>query len=514
MNLLKALAAVSSMTMISRVLGLAREMIISHTFGAGAATDVFFTAFKLPNLLRRIFAEGAFSQAFVPILAEHKTRHGDEATRHFVAKICGALTLALLVITALGILAAPLIIYVSAAGFSSNPAKFTLATELLRWVFPYILFISLASFVGSILNTYNKFSIPAFVPTLLNLSFIACAIFLAPLLHEPIYALAIAVLLGGLIQLAFQLPWLARCKMLVWPKLDLKDSAVRQVMGNMLPALFGVSVAQISILLNSNLASFLEEGSISWIFYADRLMEFPVGVLGVALGTILLPSLSKSVASDNQAEYSRLLDWGLRLCLLLCLPATIALGLLAEPLILTVFQSGKFTLHDAQMTQQALTGYSIGLLGMIMVKILAPGFYARKDIRTPVKIACIALAITLAMNITFIITLPYKHAGLTLGIALGQCLNAWLLYRALRAKDYFMPQPGWLVFCTKLLLAVIIMAGALLAGLHWLPDFELATRLQRTGQLAILVGLGAGTYFAALILLGFRTRHFKRHTSH
>ncbi|WP_028452732.1 murein biosynthesis integral membrane protein MurJ [Chitinilyticum aquatile] len=513
MNLLKALAAVSSMTMISRVLGLVREIIISHTFGAGTATDVFFTAFKLPNLLRRIFAEGAFSQAFVPILAEHKTRNGDEATRIFVAKVCGALTLALLVITALGIIAAPVIIYLSAAGFSSDPAKFTLATELLRWVFPYILFISLASFVGSILNTWNAFSIPAFVPTLLNLSFIGCAIFLAPHLEQPIFALAIAVLIGGVIQLAFQLPWLARCNMLVMPRLDLADPAVRQVMKNMLPALFAVSVAQISILINSNLASFLEAGSISWIFYADRLMEFPVGVLGVALGTILLPSLSKSIASDDQAEYSRLLDWGLRLCLLLCLPATIALGLLAKPLILTVFQSGKFTLHDAVMTQQALTGYSIGLMGMILVKILAPGFYARKDIRTPVRIACITLGSTLAINLVFITTLPYKQAGLTLGIALGQCLNAWLLYTTLRSKNYFVPQTGWLPFMGKLTIAVLSMAAVLIILQHFLPTFEHASRLARTGWLSILVVAGALSYFVSLAALGYRPRDFRRHTS-
>ncbi|MBE9608925.1 murein biosynthesis integral membrane protein MurJ [Chitinilyticum piscinae] len=512
MNLLRSLAAVSSMTMISRILGLVREMIISHTFGAGTATDVFFTAFKLPNLLRRIFAEGAFSQAFVPILAEHKTRQGEEATREFIAKIAGALTLALVIITAIGILAAPAVIYLSAAGFSHDPAKFALATDLLRWIFPYILLISLASFVGSILNTWNKFSIPAFVPTLLNLSFIVCAIFLAPHLQQPIYALAAAVIIGGVIQLAFQLPWLARCGMLVRPRLDLRDSGVRQVMTNMLPALFAVSVAQISILINSNLASFLESGSISWIFYADRLMEFPVGVLGVALGTILLPSLSKSVANDDPDEYSRLLDWGLRLCLLLCVPATIGLGLLAGPLILTVFQSGKFTVHDAAMTQQALLGYSIGLMGMILVKILAPGFYARKDIRTPVRIACMALASTLALNILFITLLPFKHAGLTLGIALGQCLNAWLLYRGLRVKNLYQPQAKWGAFLLKLALASICMATTLVLLQKILPDFTIMSRWWRAGGLTALVSTGAIVYLGSLFLLGFKLKDFRRTT--
>lgn len=514
MNLLKTLAAVSSMTMISRILGFMRDMIIAHAFGAGMATDAFFTAFKLPNLLRRIFAEGAFSQAFVPTLAEYKTRHGDAATREFIAKISGMLTLVLFIVTVIGVLAAPAVLYVFAAGFARDKAKFDLATELLRYVFPYILLISLASLAGSILNTWNKFSIPAFVPTLLNVSFILCALFLAPYLERPILALAIAVLIGGVAQLAFQLPWLAKTGMLVCPKLDWHDASVWRVIKLMGPAIFGVSVAQISLIINANLASFLDSGSVSWIYYADRLMEFPTGVLGVALGTILLPSLARSHSSGDTVAYSHLLDWGLRLCLLLCLPATIALALLAKPLVLTLFQSGKFSVTDALMTQQALIGYSIGLIGLILVKILAPGFYARQDIKTPVRIALITLLATLALNLTLIFSMSsMKHAGLTFGIGAGACLNAFLLYRTLRRRGYFQPEPGWRTFMTKISLASLAMVAILLALEYFLPDFARMGRMARIGGLSVLVVLGASTYFAALYSFGFRPRDFARRST-
>lgn len=510
MNLLKTLAAVSSMTLVSRILGFVRDTIIAHAFGAGAATDVFFTAFKLPNMLRRIFAEGAFSQAFVPTLAEYKTRRGEEATKEFIAKITGMLTLVLLLVTLLGVLAAPLMIYFSAAGFAKDAAKFDLAVELLRYMFPYIFLISLSSLAGSILNTYNRFSVPAFVPTLLNLSFILCAVFLAPHLDRPIFALAIAVLIGGVAQLAYQLPYLAKIGMLMWPRLDTKDEGVWRVIKQMGPAIFGVSVAQISLIINSNLASFLASGSVSWIYYADRLMEFPTGVLGVALGTILLPSLARSHAGGDQASYDRLLDWGLRLCLMLCLPATLALALLAGPLTLTLFQSGKFSVHDALMTQQALVGYSIGLIGLILIKILAPAFYARQDIKTVVRIGLITLLVTLIINLTFLYTLPFKHAGLTLGMSLGACLNAGLLYRTLRLRGYYTPQAGWKPFMLRVALGVCAMCAILLVLLHFIPAFGSMPKLWRVGWLSVLVVTGAATYFAALFALGFRPKDFSR----
>lgn len=432
MNLLKSLAAVSSITMLSRVLGFVRDTILARIFGAGLATDAFFVAFKLPNLLRRIFAEGAFSQAFVPILAEYKNQQGEEATRTFIAYVSGLLTLVLALVTALGILAAPWVIWVTAPGFADTPEKFALTTDLLRVTFPYILLISLSSLAGAILNTWNRFSVPAFVPTLLNVAMIGFALFLTPYFDPPVMVLGWAVLAGGLLQLLYQLPHLRKIGMLVLPRLNLRDSGVWRVMKLMLPAILGVSVSQISLIINTIFASFLAAGSVSWMYYADRLMELPSGVLGVALGTILLPMLAKTYSNKDRHEYSRLLDWGLRLCFLLVLPCSLALAILAEPLTVSLFQYGKFTTVDAAMTQRALVAYSVGLLGIILVKVLAPGFYAQQNIRTPVKIALFTLVSTQLMNLAFIG--PLQHAGLALSIGLAACLNAGLLYWQLRKQ--------------------------------------------------------------------------------
>ncbi|HFD1311613.1 TPA: murein biosynthesis integral membrane protein MurJ, partial [Pseudomonas aeruginosa] len=440
MNLLKSLAAVSSITMLSRVLGFVRDTILARIFGAGLATDAFFVAFKLPNLLRRIFAEGAFSQAFVPILAEYKNQQGEEATRTFIAYVSGLLTLVLALVTALGILAAPWVIWVTAPGFADTPEKFALTTDLLRVTFPYILLISLSSLAGAILNTWNRFSVPAFVPTLLNVAMIGFALFLTPYFDPPVMVLGWAVLAGGLLQLLYQLPHLRKIGMLVLPRLNLRDSGVWRVMKLMLPAILGVSVSQISLIINTIFASFLAAGSVSWMYYADRLMELPSGVLGVALGTILLPMLAKTYSNKDRHEYSRLLDWGLRLCFLLVLPCSLALAILAEPLTVSLFQYGKFTTVDAAMTQRALVAYSVGLLGIILVKVLAPGFYAQQNIRTPVKIALFTLVSTQLMNLAFIG--PLQHAGLALSIGLAACLNAGLLYWQLRKQRLYLPQPG------------------------------------------------------------------------
>ena len=511
MNLLKSLAAVSSMTMLSRVLGFVRDTIIARTFGAGIASDAFVVAFKLPNLLRRIFAEGAFSQAFVPILAEYKTQQGEEAARTFVAYVAGMLTLVLALVTLIGILAAPWIVWASAPGFADEADRFALTTDLLRVTFPYILLISLSSLAGAILNTWNRFSVPAFVPTLLNVSMIVFALFLTPYFDPPIMALGWAVLAGGLLQLAFQLPHLRKIGMLVLPRLNLRDSGVWRVLKLMGPAIFGVSVSQISLIINTIFASFLVAGSVSWMYFADRLMELPAGVLGVALGTILLPTLSKTYASADRDEYSRLLDWGLRLCFILALPSAVALAVLAEPLTVSLFQYGKFTGHDADMTQQALIAYSVGLLGIILVKILAPGFYAQQNIRTPVRIAVVTLVATQLMNLALI--QPLAHAGLALAIGLGACLNAGLLYWQLRKADMFQPQPGWLIFLAKLLVAVLTMAAVLLAAMHHMPAWAEGDMLWRLSRLAVVVVAGLLSYFGMLLLLGFRLRDFARRSA-
>ena len=511
MNLLRALATVSSMTLLSRILGFVRDAVIARAFGAGIYTDAFFVAFRLPNLLRRLFAEGAFSQAFVPILGEYRNNRTHEETRSLVDHVATFLTLALMVVSLLGVLAAPWIIYVTAPGFTASPDKFQVTVELLRITFPYILFISLTSLAGGILNTWSKFSVPAFTPTLLNVAFIVFALWLAPYFDPPIKTLAWAVFAGGVLQLAFQLPFLARIGMLPRFRLAFRDAGVWRVLKLMGPAVFGVSIGQISLLINTIFASFLVTGSVSWLYYADRLMEFPTGLLGVALGTILLPSLTRSFADKTIEEYSRLLDWGLRLTFVLALPCAAALALLAVPLISTLFHHGAFTAHDAMMTRQALVAYSVGLLGLILVKVLAPAFYARQNVSTPVKIAMITLVATQLMNLVFIWHLRQVglgHAGLALAISLGACLNASLLFYKLRQYRIFSPQPGWAGFLLKIGAALLLMSATLWLAMGTESSWLLDRAWVRVGRLAILVVLGASVYLASLWLLGFRPRDF------
>lgn len=508
MNLLKTLATVSGMTLISRILGFIRDVLIARIFGAGIATDAFFVAFRIPNLLRRLFAEGAFSQAFVPILAEYKNRRTPEETHELIDHVTTLLSITLFLVTLIGIIAAPLIIYVSAPGFAASPQKFDLTVELLQITFPYILFISLVALAGGILNTHGKFSVPALTPALLNLSFIGCALWLAPFMNPPVLALAWAVFIGGMLQLAFQAPFLIRLKLM--PRLRLKspDTGAWRVLKQMGPAVFGVSIGQLSLLINTIFASFLITGSVSWLYYADRLMEFPAGLLGVALGTILLPSLSRHYADNSTEEYSRLLDWGLRLTVLLTLPAALALALLATPLIVTLFYHGEFSANDVWMTRNALVAYSVGLLGLILVKVLAPGFYARQNIKTPVKIAVITLVATQLMNLAFII--PLRHAGLALSIGLGACLNAGLLYYKLRSHQIYQPQPGWAIFMAKILVALTAMGGTLWFASGSDTSWLLTSSLERAVRLVWLVISGAISYFAMLWLLGFRLKNFTR----
>jgi putative peptidoglycan lipid II flippase len=508
MNLLRALATVSGMTLLSRILGFVRDLVIARAFGAGMATDAFFVAFRLPNLLRRMFAEGAFSQAFVPILAEYKNRQGEAATHTLVSRVATLLGLIVAVVAALGALAAPLIIYVSAPGFSGDPGKFELTVELTRITFPYIFFMSLVALAGGVLNTWSRFAIPAFTPVLLNLAFIGMALFAVPYFDPPVLALAWAVFLGGLLQLALQVRPLMKIGMMPRFDLDLSDPGVRRVMKLMAPAILGVSVSQISLLINTIFASFLESGSVSWLYYADRLMEFPAGLLGVALGTILLPSLSKLHADDKAEEFSSLLDWGLRLTLMLTLPAALGLALLAVPLVATLFNYGAFTPADVMQTRSALVAYSVGLTGLILVKVLAPGFYARQDIRTPVKIAILTLAATQLMNLAFII--PLRHAGLALSIGLASLVNAGLLYRGLRRIGAYMPLPGWRVFWFKILGALAVMGLVLYFGARWPGDWLQMDTLTRIGHMSWIVAAGAGSYFATLFALGFRLRDFSR----
>ena len=513
MNLLKTLAAISSMTMLSRVTGLLRESLFARAFGAGAYTDAFIVAFRIPNLLRRLFAEGAFSQAFVPILAEYKNKHGQEASKELADHVATTLVWATVLVSALGIIGAPLFVYLIATGLRGTPDAFDASVWMTRLMFPYIAFMSFVALSGGILNTWREFKVPAFTPVLLNLSFIAASLLLAPRMEQPIYAMAIAVFIGGVLQVAIQVPSLIRIGMLpriyLNPAIGLRDGGVRRVLKKMGPAVFAVSAAQISLMINTSIASRLAEGSISWLSYADRLMEFPTAILGVALGTILLPSLAKANADADHEEYSALLDWGLRLTFLLALPAAVGMAALAVPLISTLFHYGKFTAEAATMSAQPLIAYSAGLIGIILVKTLAPAFYAKQDIRTPVKIAVGVLIATQLMNLLFV---PYiAVAGLALSIGLGACINAAFLYMGLRKRGVYQPKAGWGKFYLKLLVAVSLMGAAAWFGqlqLDWLAMQQ--HPFLRAGALLLLITLCAAIYFLSLFLMGFRFRDFKR----
>ncbi len=494
MNLLKALSTVSGMTLLSRITGLARESLKATAFGAGVQMDAFEAAFRLPNILRRLFAEGALAQAFVPIFAEYRRQRGDAETTALLGRVGSLLAVTLLVLTVAGVFAAPWLVYALASGFARTPGKIELTADMIRIVFPYILFVSLVSLAGGVLNVYRKFAIPAFTPVLLNLSIIGAALFLAPYCDPPILALAWGVFAGGIAQLALQIRPLWKIGMLARPRFDWRDEGLRRVLLAMGPAVLGVSAAQISALINTQLASALGDGRISWITYADRLMEFPTALLGVALGTVLLPSLAKHHADSNPVEYSALLDWGLRLAFLLALPAAIGLWLLAVPLVSTLYQYGRFTPEDVLQTRAALLGYSVGLLGLVLVKILAPGFFARQMMKTPVKIAFVTVLVAQTLAVIFAFLLGFGHAGLTLATSLGACLNAGLLFWQLRKRGIYTPRAGWLQFLSKLVVALFVL-GMILIAIVGPASFWLHAGLwAKVGRLAAVVAAGAGGY--------------------
>ena len=506
MNLLKSLATISLITLLSRIFGFMRDAVIARTFGIGMDTDAFFVAFKIPNLLRRIFAEGAFSQAFVPILAEYKNKHGKKAARTLFTYVFGLLTLILLIIVIVGIFNASWLIIITAPGFVNTFDKLQLTNSLLHIMFPYIFLISLSSLMSAVLNTWNYFSVPAFTPILLNISMVIFALFISPYFHPRIIGLAWSVIVGGILQLGCQLPFLKKIGMLVLPKISFKNIGVCRIISRMVPAILSVSINHVSLIVNTIFASFLTSGSISWLYYADRLMEFPSGILGVSLGTILLPSLSKSFSNKNSEEYSSLMDWGLRLCFLLALPSAVAIGILAGPLTKVLFECDKFTALDALMTQHALIAYSVGLIGFILIKVLIPGFYSCQDLKTPIQIAIITLIITQIMNLLFIG--PLKHAGLSLSISLASCVNAGLLYWKLRKKNIFKPQPGWLIFFIKLIISVLIMAIVLFSIVLIIPNWKQGTMFWQLSRLTLVCLVGGISYLLMLIIFGFRLKDF------
>jgi putative peptidoglycan lipid II flippase len=515
LNLLRSAATVSGFTLLSRITGLVRENLTATIFGASALTDAFFVAFRLPNLLRRMFAEGAFSQAFVPILAAAR-EGGDETTMHrLVDHVATVLFWALVAVSALGVIAAPALVWAMASGLQAEPGAFEAGVVMTRWMFPYILLISMVALAAGVLNTWRHFAVPAFTPVLLNLAFIGAALGLSSRVDPPVYALAAGVVAGGIAQLALQVPALLRIGMLPRigfdPKAAFADPQVRRIVRLMGPAVLAVSVAQISLIINTHIASRLGPGAVSWVSFGDRLMEFPTALLGVALGTVLLPSLARANAAGRTDEYAALLDWGLRLAALLALPCMVGLALMAEPLTALLFHYGRFDAQDLQMTSRAVLAYSVGLLGLIAVKILAPGFYGRQDVRTPFRIALVVLAATQALNLAFVPL--FGHAGLALSISVAAAVNAGLLLAGLLRRGIYRPRPGWLAFGAKLAVALVALAALLAVAV---PRFDwVAMKAEPLLRAAIalgLVGAGALLYLGVLAALGLRPRQFVRRT--
>jgi putative peptidoglycan lipid II flippase len=519
-SLFKSASTVSLFTLLSRLTGLARELLIASSFGASAMTDAFNVAFRIPNLFRRLFAEGAFSQAFVPVLAASKAKNGETATHLLINQVATLLSWVLLLTCVIGVAAAPLLVWAMASGLQQAPEGYAAAVVMTRWMFPYIAFMSLVALSSGILNTWRHFAVPAATPVLLNLSMIGAAWFGVPWFREqgiePVYALSAGVMLGGLLQLGVQIPALKRLDLL--PKIGLRWSAIQQAWADpatrsiarlMVPALLGVSVAQISLLINTQIASYLAPGSVSWLTYADRLMEFPTAMLGVAIGVVLTPQLAAARSEGDTAKYSAMLDWGLRIVVLLSVPSAVALLTFGEPLVATLYHYGAFTAKDVQQTTGALMGYGAGLLGLVSIKVLAPGFYASQDIKTPVKIAVVVLVITQFLNLLLV---PYfQHAGLALAIGIGALINALFLLIGLIKRGSYSPAPGWLLFGLQVFAASALLAVFLIWAATSVSWTELrAVYFQRIGLMALVLGLSVAIYFGVLWVSGLKLRELLR----
>ena len=506
-RLLKSTVIVATMTLLSRLLGFVRDVVLATIFGAGPAFDAFAVAFKIPNFMRRLFGEGAFAQAFVPVLAEYRQKRSPKEVHEFVNHIAGTLGVALLIVIAVAEIIAPVIIMVFAPGFIHDPLRFTYATHMIRITFPYLLLIALTAFSGATLNTFGRFAVPAFTPILLNLAMIVVALWWAPHTQVPIYVLAWGVLIGGVAQLAAQLPFLHRIHMFPFPKLQWRDPGVLRVLKLMIPALFGVSVAQLSLLIDNFFASFLPAGSISWLYYSDRLTYLPLGVIGVALATVILPNLASHHSTDSKKAYSDTVDWALRTVVSIGVPCAVGLFILAGPLIATLFKHGAFDTFDVLMTRRSLWAFSVGLPGFMLVKILASAFYSQQNIRTPVKIAAVSMGVNLLFNL--ILIHPLAHAGLALATSIASLFNAALLLIFLLRDAIYKPQPRWLLLLLRIVLANVLMgvaigwfAGGMHAWLVWSVG-------QRVWHLVVAIVLGVFVYAVALLLLGLRIKDFR-----
>jgi putative peptidoglycan lipid II flippase len=507
-QLAKSTGIVGGMTFISRILGFVRDMLVAQYFGAGAAYDAFLVAFKLPNFFRSLLAEGAFAQSFVPLLAEYRDQKTHEETQHYMNAVAGSLTLVLLLVTALGILGSPVLVRIFAPGFDVGSSRFDLAVEMMRITFPYLFFISLTAFAGGILNTYGKFAVPAVTPTLLNLATIASIFLLASRLPDPIEALAWGVFVGGVLQLLFNLPYVMKLGFKIRMRVDFKDPGVRRLLKLMVPLVYGASILQVNLVISTIFASFLVVGSMSWLYYAERMMQFPLGIFGVALATVVLPFLSKDNARKDNKVYGQILDWSLKTALIIALPASIALWILSVPILTTLFQYREFTEFDVIQSAKALNMYSIGLLAFILVKIFAAACYARQDMKGPVKIATISLFVNIAFNLFFIQFMA--HAGLALSTSLAALVTAALLFWRLKRVHHIILLDDWMIFTLRVVAANGVMIAILLGLNGFVGEWSILTTLQRVMYLTVAVVGGAMGYGLTLLATGFRPAHLLR----
>ncbi len=512
MALWRSTFIVSAMTMLSRVLGLVRDMVLLNVFGAGKDFDTFVVAFRIPNFFRRLFAEGAFSQAFIPVLTEYKTTKLHAEVQILISRVFGCLLMVMSLLTLISMIIAPVILYIYAPGFHSDPAKFDLAVDMFRLTIPYLMFMSLTAFASSILNSYGSFASPAFSPVLLNVAMIAGAWWLTPYMAQPIMALGWAVVAAGVLQLAIQIPELWKKKLLIPPKVDFKHEGVDRILKLMLPALFGVSVTQINLLLNTIWASFMQDGSVSWLYSAERMTELPLGLIGVAIGTVILPSLSVSKAEQDQAKFRRMLDWAARVIVLVGVPASIALFMLSTPIIQALFQHGAFDARDTQMTALALQCMSGGVLAFMLIKVFAPGFYAIQDTKTPVRVGLMAVAANAILNVIFIgifklIDWQAEHMALAIASSGSALVNAGMLYFYLHKKDIFRFGAHWKKLFIQFAIANIAMIVALWCALTWYDGS--VSQWIRILEVVGLCLVGVIAYAVALLVSGFRPRHLK-----
>lgn len=504
-QLAKSTSLVGSMTLISRIVGFVRDMLVAQFFGAGAQYDAFLVAFKLPNFFRSLLAEGAFSQSFVPLLAEYRDKKSPEETKHYINACAGSLAFVVAVVTILGVLGAPYLIRTFAPGFDVSGERFDLATSMLRITFPYLFLISMTAFVSGVLNTYGKFAAPAFAPTLLNIAMISTMIWLTGHLQTPIMSLAWGVLLGGFLQLFFQLPFLRKIDIRPRPRLGFKHEGVQRLLRLMVPLIYGASILQINLLVNTIFASMLPDGSISWLYYAERMMQFPLGVFGVALSTVALSHLSKGHAQKNHSHYNDILDWSMKFAWLIALPAAVGLGVLARPILVALFQYGKFSANDVTQSESALICFSLGLLAFILVKVLSVACYAKQDMKGPVQIATISLFLNIGMNAVLMQYLA--HAGLALSTSIAATATGLLLYIRMKRKHQVSFQKDWRVFGPRVVFANLAMGGALYAIVQFVGDLAVFHAWMRAAYLFGFIVMGVVVYLLTLWITGFRVRH-------